>query len=161
MFYYIYQVQLQDNFIFHLILWLDSRDICQVDTTEYLPVTGALFASTPRINPMLLLNKWPLLLTSFLRCLTKLHSSLSLNFSIKHTMISMDKTIEKGRVSLLYACASPQQQLFPILITIQIWYVWQFLSEITVAGQVMDVHWLKQTAVTLYARAIIWRILPF
>ena len=57
MFYYIYPVQLQDNFIFHLIPWLDSRDICQVDTTEYFPVTGALFASTPRMNPMLLLNK--------------------------------------------------------------------------------------------------------
>lgn len=72
---------------------LDSRDICQVDAREYFLVTGALFASTPRVNPMLLFHKWPLLLTSFSRCLTKLHSPFSLNFSIKYTMISLDKTI--------------------------------------------------------------------
>ena len=54
MFYYIYPGQLPDNFIFQLILCLDSCNICQVDATEYFPVTGALFASTPRVNPMLL-----------------------------------------------------------------------------------------------------------
>ena len=33
-------------------------------------------------------------------------------------MISVDKTIEKGRISLLNACASPQQLLFLIFIII-------------------------------------------
>ena len=48
--------------------------------------------------------------------LNKIQSSFSLNFSIKYTMISMDKTIivsepKKRRVSLFRTCASPQQLL--------------------------------------------------